>query len=193
MRTAIVIGAGASGLAAAWELKRGGADVLVIDSAEQPGGVICGHERDGFCVEEGPSVALDLPLAMTIPKDYIADENLRMEIYRKLATAELPRQELLEELTDRFGRPPKSVLALLDLVDLKRAAEALRVQAISATGGQLIFRLRRDARIDVDRLIRYVSTRAGAAFSPTGVLSLELPAGQSVIDAARAVLAELAA
>jgi oxygen-dependent protoporphyrinogen oxidase len=55
MRTAIVIGAGASGLAAAWELKRGGADVLVIDSAEQPGGVICGQERDGFCVDEGPS------------------------------------------------------------------------------------------------------------------------------------------
>ena len=151
------------------------------------------RDLKGESVEEGPSVALDLPLAMTIPKDYIADENLRMEIYRKLATAELPRQELLEELTDRFGRPPKSVLALLDLVDLKRAAEALRVQAISATGGQLIFRLRRDARIDVDRLIRYVSTRAGAAFSPTGVLSLELPAGQSVIDAARAVLAELAA
>ena len=69
----------------------------------------------------------------------------------------------------------------------------LPFQAISASGGQLIFRLRRDARIDVDRLIRYVSTRAGAAFSPTGVLSLELPAGQSVIDAARAVLAELAA
>jgi len=151
------------------------------------------RDLKGESVEEGPSVALDLPLAMTIPKEYIADENLRMEIYRKLATAELPRQELLEELTDRFGRPPKSVLALLDLVDLKRAAEALRVQAISASGGQLTFRLRRDARIDVDRLIRYVSTRAGAAFSPTGVLSLDLPAGQSVIDAARAVLAELAA
>ena len=129
------------------------------------------RELKGESVEEGPSVALDLPLTMTIPKDYITDENLRMEIYRKLATAELPRQELLEELSDRFGRPPKAVLALLDLVDLKRAAEALRVQAISATGGQLVFRLRRDARIDVDRLIRYVSTRAGAAFSPTGVLT----------------------
>ena len=138
-------------------------------------------------------MALDLPLTMTIPKSYIADENLRMEIYRKLATAELPRQELLEELTDRFGRPPNAVLGLLDLVDLKRAAEALRVQAISTSGGQLIFRLRRDARIDVDRLIRYVSTRAGAAFSPTGVLTPDLPAGQSVIAAARAVLAELAA
>ncbi len=151
------------------------------------------RELKGESVEEGPSVALDLPLTMTIPQDYIADENLRMEIYRKLATAELPRQELLEELTDRFGRPPKAVLVLLDLVDLKRTAEGLRVQAISASAGQLVFRLRRDARIDVDRLIRYVSTRAGAAFSPTGVLTLDLPAGQSVVDAARAVLAELAA
>ena len=46
---------------------------------------------------------------MTIPKSYIADENLRMEIYRKLAAAELPREELLAELTDRFGRPPAAV------------------------------------------------------------------------------------
>ncbi|MEO8275554.1 MAG: transcription-repair coupling factor [Thermoanaerobaculia bacterium] len=151
------------------------------------------RELKGETVEEGPSVALDLPLVMTIPKGYIADENLRMEIYRKLATAELPREELLAELTDRFGRPPKAVLGLLDLVDLKRTAESLRVQAISASAGQLIFRLRRDARIDVDRLIRYVSTRTGAAFSPTGVLTLELPPGQSVVEIARNVLAELAA
>ena len=39
-----------------------------------------GRERRG-----GAHVALDLPVPMTIPRDYIADENLRMEIYRKLA------------------------------------------------------------------------------------------------------------
>ncbi|MGE0638716.1 MAG: transcription-repair coupling factor [Thermoanaerobaculia bacterium] len=149
------------------------------------------RELKGEAVEEGPSVALDLPLAMTIPRDYVEDENLRMEIYRKLAAAELPREELLAELTDRFGRPPKPVEALLDVVALKRAAEALRVQAIGASDGRLTFRLRRDTRIDVDRLIRFVSSRPGAAFSPTGVLTLDLPAGVPVVELAQAVLAEL--
>ncbi len=151
------------------------------------------RELRGEAVEEGPSVALDLPLAMTIPKSYIGDENLRMEIYRKLAAAELPREELLAELFDRFGRPPREVEALLDVVDLKRLAERLRVQAISVGDGRLIFRLRRDARVDVDRLIRYVSARPGAAFSPTGVLTLELERGRGLVETARGVLEELAA
>jgi transcription-repair coupling factor (superfamily II helicase) len=151
------------------------------------------RELKGEAVEEGPSAALDLPLAMTIPKSYIADENLRMEIYRKLAAAELPREELLAELTDRFGRPPAEVETLLDVVGLKRTAESLRVQSVAVADGKLTFRLRRDARIDVDRLIRFVSTRPGAAFSPTGVLTVDLVAGAGIVDLARAVLEELAA
>jgi transcription-repair coupling factor (superfamily II helicase) len=151
------------------------------------------RELKGEAVEAAPSTALDLPVPLAIPRSYIADENLRMEVYRKLAAAELPREELLAELTDRFGRPPAAVALLLDVVALKREAEALRVQAISAAAGKLTLRLRRDARIDVERLIRFVSTRVGAAFSPSGVLTLELARGESAVELARATLSELAA
>ncbi len=66
---------------------------------------------------------------------------------------------------------------LVDVADLKRLAEALRVQSISARRGKLVIRLRRDARIDVDRLIRFVSTLPGASFSPTGVLVVPMGDG----------------
>lgn len=56
MKTAIVIGAGLSGLSAAWRLKRSGKDVLVLESRVIPGGVVSGMEIDGFsfdhCVSE---------------------------------------------------------------------------------------------------------------------------------------------
>jgi len=151
------------------------------------------RELRGEVVEEGPSTTLDLPVPMAIPRSYIRDENLRMEIYRKLALAETPREELLAELSDRFGRPPAAVEMLLDVAALKRQAEALRVQAISAAGGKLTIRLRRDARVDVDRLIRFVSERPGAAFSPSGVLTLQLAGSGGLIETTRDVLAELAA
>ncbi len=125
-------------------------------------------EIKGETIDEGPSTTLDLPVPMSIPRSYIADENLRMEIYRKLAAAEASREEMHAELADRFGRPPAAVEMLLDVADLKRRAEALRVQAVSWAAGKLTFRLRRDARVDVDRLIRFVSERPGAAFSPSG-------------------------
>jgi transcription-repair coupling factor (superfamily II helicase) len=150
------------------------------------------RELKGEAVDEGPSTALDLPVPLAIPRSYIADENLRMEIYRKLAVAETSRDELVAELTDRFGRPPRAVESLLDVAALKREAEALRVQAISAAEGKLTFRLRRDAKVDVDRLIRFVSERPGASFSPSGVLAVTLPKGGGAVDLARGVLAELA-
>ena len=85
------------------------------------------------------------------------------------------------------------VSVLLEVADLKRRAEALRVQSISTSGGKLIVRLRRDARVSVDKLIAMVSTRPGASFSPTGVLTVEAPGGgEEVLRAASSLLAELA-
>ena len=149
------------------------------------------RELKGEAVEEAPSVALDLPVPMAIPRDYIGDANLRMEIYRKLAAAEAPEDEVLEELAHRFGAPPPEGRALLAVAGLKRLAERLHVQTISAAEGRLTFRMRRDAKIDVERLVRLVAERPGASFSPTGVLSVE-SRGEALVPLARATLEALA-
>ena len=98
------------------------------------------RELRGEVVEEAPSVALDLPVPMSIPQDYVDDANLRMELYRKIADE--PEREILSELKDRFGPPPASVETLVEVAALKRLAESLRVQSISAKAGELVIRLR---------------------------------------------------
>jgi transcription-repair coupling factor (superfamily II helicase) len=148
------------------------------------------RELRGETVEEAPSVSIDLPLSMSIPQDYVEDANLRMELYRKIA--EEPEKEVAAELADRFGPPPASVLTLVEVAALKRLAESLRVQSISAKSGELIIRLRRDARIDVERLIEMVSSRPGASFSPTGVLTLAGGGVRQMLTTARETLEALA-
>jgi transcription-repair coupling factor (superfamily II helicase) len=138
-------------------------------------------------VEEGPSTAIDLPVPMAIPTDYIADANLRMEIYRKIAAAEASEAELASELADRFGDPPAAVHSLLRVGGLKRLAERLRVQSISAKKGELVIRMRLDARIDIERLIELVSSQPGASFSPAGALTLPT-AGGDLVAVARETL-----
>jgi transcription-repair coupling factor (superfamily II helicase) len=151
------------------------------------------REMRGEEVEEAPSVAIDLPVAMSIPETYVTDANLRMEIYRKIASSDTTDQEVLAELTDRFGPPPPAVETLLEAAALKRLAESLRVQSVSLHRGELTLRLRRDARIDPERLIELVSTRPGASFSPTGVLSLSgAGSGAELLRMARETLEELA-
>jgi oxygen-dependent protoporphyrinogen oxidase len=49
-----VVGAGITGLAAAWELKRGGVEPVVFESEPRAGGAIVTERRDGFLVEGGP-------------------------------------------------------------------------------------------------------------------------------------------
>jgi transcription-repair coupling factor (superfamily II helicase) len=150
------------------------------------------REMRGEEVAEAPSAAIDLPVPMAIPETYVENANLRMELYRKIASAEESEEEVLAELTDRFGPPPASVRSLIEVAALKRLAESLRVQSISAKGGELVIRLRRDARIDIDRLIEMVSTRPGAAFSPSGVLTLAAGRGGQMVAIARETLSALA-
>jgi transcription-repair coupling factor (superfamily II helicase) len=151
------------------------------------------RELRGEAVAEAPSVAIDLPVPMSIPPEYVADANLRMELYQKIAALEEGERELLAELTDRFGPPPAAVRSLVQVAALKRLAESLRVQSIAAKGHELVIRLRRDARVDVARLIELVSRSAGASFSPTGALTMASAAGGSeMLATARATLEELA-
>lgn len=49
-----IIGAGISGLAHAWELKRKGRDCIVLEKDKQPGGSIRSHRIDQYIAEEGP-------------------------------------------------------------------------------------------------------------------------------------------
>jgi len=55
----LVVGAGVSGLTAAFGLKRRGVAVEVLDAGSAPGGVIATRRRDGALFETGPNSALD--------------------------------------------------------------------------------------------------------------------------------------
>jgi 2-polyprenyl-6-methoxyphenol hydroxylase-like FAD-dependent oxidoreductase len=53
-RTAIVVGAGPAGLAAANHLRRAGFGVTVLEAHARPGGRAATHEVDGFTLNQGP-------------------------------------------------------------------------------------------------------------------------------------------
>ncbi len=150
------------------------------------------RELRGEAVEETPSTAIDLPLSLHIPTGYVDDANLRMDLYRRIAAGETPGEEIVAELRDRFGAPPPPVLRLIEVAELKRLAERLRVQSISARGARLQLRLRRDARVDVDRLIALVSERPGASFTPTGVLTVDGVPAERMVPMLRETLEGLA-
>ena len=80
-------------------------------------------EAKGLPWQEDLEVRIDLPLEAYIPKKYIADENLRLEAYRRVASAKDAEDiaEVRAEFTDRYGGPlPQPVEALFEVAALRR-------------------------------------------------------------------------
>jgi transcription-repair coupling factor (superfamily II helicase) len=80
-------------------------------------------EAKGTPWREETEVRIDLPLQAFIPRSYIHDENLRLEAYRKVASARDSESldAVRSELVDRFGGPmPQPVESLFELATLRR-------------------------------------------------------------------------
>ena len=90
----------------------------------------------------GLPVNVDLPLAIGIPAEYIADTNLRLRLYRRLAdlTDEAALEALAEEFNDRFGPFPEMVTNLLYQMRVKMLAEKAGLISVGMESGQIVLR-----------------------------------------------------
>ena len=65
----VVIGAGLSGLAAAYALLRRGEDCVVLEASRRPGGVVRTERRGGFLLELGPNTVRPTPEILGLVDD----------------------------------------------------------------------------------------------------------------------------
>jgi len=87
-------------------------------------------------------INVDLPMPVGLPASYVADQETRLRLYRRLADIRsLPEVDALaDEFADRFGPPPEEVRNLLYQVRLKLLAEKAGLAGVSAESGQIVFR-----------------------------------------------------
>src|SRR5204862_8006168 len=90
------------------------------------------REMKGERIEEEVENSMNLVVDIYIPKNYIADENLRMTFYKKVASARDDErlEQIRNEMRDRFGALPANVENLLHFVRVKKYAQQLRVVSI---------------------------------------------------------------
>jgi transcription-repair coupling factor (superfamily II helicase) len=96
-------------------------------------------------IEEGTwSPSINIGTSVLIPEDYVADLQVRLGLYRRLA--DFKEQVELDafgaELHDRFGRSPEEVQHLLDIVSIKLLCRVANVQSVDAgpKGATIVFR-----------------------------------------------------
>lgn len=158
--------------------------------------------KQGRPIEEPESVSVDLPVAAVIPPEYAGDEETRIELYQRIASANSfgHLRDLQAELLDRFGALPDSVQTLFELARLRVRASNLGISSIVERDGEIFIKPLLGSRMDQSSLRRdlgdgiYVtpnqvrlvvgSLKQGPLESAKRVISVVEEAGATVLDAA---------
>ena len=100
------------------------------------------EERGEPSPEESACTA-DLDVTANIDKAYVTSGEQRMDLYRRMAgiRSQSDADELLDEIVDRYGDPPRGVMNLIDIALLRARASAAGIRDIAQKGHTLRFRL----------------------------------------------------
>jgi transcription-repair coupling factor (superfamily II helicase) len=136
---------------------------------------------------EVKEVRIELPVDAHLPDDYVPEQSLRLEAYRRLATAADPAavDDVSAEWADRFGPVPAAATALLEIARLR--VEALRV------GLNEVVTLKSEVRMSPVDLTTSQEVRL-QRLAPKAILRddvLFLPAPRDLVNGLRAFLVDM--
>ena len=88
-----------------------------------------------------PDCTADLNVTANVDKDYVSRGEERMDLYRRMAAirSQEDADDLLDEIVDRYGEPPRGVLNLIDIALLRAQARQVGIKDIRQKGGDVLF------------------------------------------------------
>ena len=135
-------------------------------------------ELKGEEVEDEIRANVNLRVDLRIHDEFIPDMNQRLTVYRRFAAvrndAELDR--LMDEVRDRYGNPPASVLNLAEYAAIRLMAGLLGIESIDREAQIVVIKFRPEAKLDPQWLFRVVQERADTTLVPPATLKLDMRA-----------------
>jgi transcription-repair coupling factor (superfamily II helicase) len=109
--------------------------------------------------EDQWSPQINVGIAVLIPDEYVADLNVRMALYRRLGDLreETDIQSFAAELVDRFGRLPREVEQLLQIVQIKEQCRKAGVAKIDAGPKGAVVSFRNDKFANPAGLVKFIT------------------------------------
>ena len=106
---------------------------------------------------------IELDVDAFIPPSYIPNEFQKLDIYKRIAVLETQEEgeEMLEELIDRFGEPPKSVQNLLTIAYLKAKAHNCFYTEVKEIGKKIKFTFYYQAKINPANIMQMADKYQG--------------------------------
>ncbi|HET9671210.1 MAG TPA: transcription-repair coupling factor [Actinomycetota bacterium] len=141
-------------------------------------------ELQGTPIEEERELRIDLPVKAFVPPGWVAQESLRLELYRRISLApdhaELDR--IREETVDRYGALPPEVGTLFAVAALRVTCRTLGVEEVSTWRQQVRVRpvaIPERMLLDLEERLpgaTYHATKRTLNLTPDRIPGAELPA-----------------
>ena len=150
-------------------------------------------EERGEKPAEEVACTADLDVTANIDKDYVSSGEQRMDLYRRMAAirSQEDADELLDEMVDRYGDPPKGAMNLISIALLRARAVAQGISDISQKGRTIQFTLAKFSFEAVSAVCALPAYQRRVFLSPKTekpLLTLKLAAGENSLKAAEEFL-----
>ena len=121
------------------------------------------REKRGFDTAEDLETSVDITVDAYIPDSYIMNEYQKIDIYKRIAsiTSQDEKNEMTDELTDRFGILPESVINLLDVALIRALAREVFITEIREVPGAVRLTVYEKANYDVSKLPGFITSFNG--------------------------------
>ena len=153
-------------------------------------------EERGEKPERPTECAADLSVAASIPDRYVPSPEQRMDLYRRIAAirSEADADDVMDELIDRYGDPPRTVNNLISVALLRADAAQNGISQIDQKGANLNFYLDQFDLQRVSALCGLEKYRSRLLFSAgeRPYLALRLKKGEDALKFGRRLVEDYA-
>ena len=153
-------------------------------------------EERGEKPERPTECAADLSVAASIPDRYVPSPEQRMDLYRRIAAirSEADADDVMDELIDRYGHPPRTVNNLISVALLRADAARNGISQIDQKGANLNFYLDQFDLQRVSALCGLEKYRSRLLFSAgeRPYLALRLKKGEDALKFGRKLVEDYA-
>ncbi len=151
--------------------------------------------RDGeAAVPVKKDCLIDIQIDAHIPETYISSYPQRIAIYKRIADihTEEDAMDVTDELIDRYGEPPKSVMGLIKVALLKNVAADNGIYEISQRGASLILFTRAVTK-EMLKKLSVLRGRVTANASVKPYYTVRVLNGQTALQALEQIMAAIGA
>ncbi len=124
-------------------------------------------EERGETKAPRPEAQIDMQISAHIPEGFISSQAGRMELYKKISLITCPEDasDILDEILDRYGEPPRQVERLLEVATMKAVCEEVGFTKVELRGDTLSILT---GKPDLGLWSELFSKYRGMRFAPTG-------------------------